>query len=274
MQAWLTRTLTHVPQLAQSHGPQLASLLFALLIACEGARVALIFVHATALPPPPALASQSASKRVNLVDVQSIVGRHLFGVAADDSAQDSANAALAAANVVLLGTIATEDPARGVAIVTIDGPAKVFSVGEQLAGGALHAVYLDHVVLNRGGRLETVYLPRLLLANGRAWKPPVADQGMHPPENLGETMGLDPSVDMESGALLGFRLRRTGGKSSAIPGGLQAGDILTAVNGESLTDQDQEHGESIVNNMLASNHAIVSVLRNGIPTDVTVNLGR
>jgi type II secretion system protein C len=274
MQAWLTRRLNQVPQLAQDQGPRLASLLLTVLIACECGRVASTFLHTSVSPTQPVTLGQGSPPRANGMDVESIVGRHLFGVAADETAPDAATVAAPMANVVLLGTIATEDPARGYAIVTVDGPATVFKVGEQLAGAALHAVYLDHIVLKRGGRLETLYLPRLLQANGHAWRPPVADQDVRPPESLGEVMGLDPTVDMESGTLLGFRLRPNGAKASVIPGGLKAGDILTAVNGESLTEQDQDHGESIVNNMLASNHAIVSVLRNGVPTDVTVNLGR
>jgi len=63
---------------------------------------------------------------------------------------------------VLAGTIATEDPKRGVAIISDGGPAKVYSVGDNVGGATLHSVYLDHVILDRGGVLETLLLPRLL----------------------------------------------------------------------------------------------------------------
>jgi type II secretory pathway component PulC len=39
-----------------------------------------------------------------------------------------------AANLVLAGTIATSDPKRGVAIISDGGPAKVYSVGDNVGG--------------------------------------------------------------------------------------------------------------------------------------------
>ncbi len=52
-------------------------------------------------------------------------------------------------------------PKHGVAIISDGGaPSKVYSVGERVGGASLHSVYLDHVILDRAGALETLLLPR------------------------------------------------------------------------------------------------------------------
>src|ERR1700733_367841 len=87
----------------------------------------------------------------------------LIAVAAPDaSLQDPANAPQSTANLVLAGTIASQDPKRGVAIISDGGPSKVYSVGDNIGGASLHSVYLDHVILDRAGALETLLLPRQL----------------------------------------------------------------------------------------------------------------
>ena len=152
-------------QLPQN-GPWLASLVLAALIAVELALLTQTFwgaspVKSVQLPPPhPARSNQGPG-----VDVQGIIAAHLFGVAPRPT-QDESNAPQSSANLVLAGTIATQDPKHGVAIIIDGGPSKVYSVGDNVGGALLHAVYLDHVILDRGGALKTLLLPRLLLAGG------------------------------------------------------------------------------------------------------------
>jgi general secretion pathway protein C len=180
----------------------------------------------------------------------------------------------------LLGTIATEDPHHGIAIITADGPAEVYKVGDGIGGATLNAVYLDRIVLNRGGRLEILRLPRLLAANGTA-RPTTSEpteeavgSNRVTPKNMGDLLRADPATSEDSDALQGFRLHpgRTG--AAFIRAGLRPGDIMTAVNGTPLADQDQQRSQEIVNSMMSADHAIVSVLRNGKPVEVSVDLGR
>ena len=64
--------------------------------------------------------------------------------------------------LVLAGVLATEDPKEGMAIIGESAQAaKVVAVGQQVPGGAqLHSVYSDRAVIDRGGTLESVFLPR------------------------------------------------------------------------------------------------------------------
>src|SRR6202049_3383060 len=107
---WLSRL--------QGNGPRLASLALAALIAVELARIAISLLGGGPVKSPqPVLASVAPRAQHAGFDVQSVVSAHLFGIAAPDpSAEDPANAPQSTANLVLAGTIATQDPTRGGAI--------------------------------------------------------------------------------------------------------------------------------------------------------------
>src|SRR3984893_2266402 len=171
---WLSRL--------QGNGPRLVSLALAALIAVELARIAISLIGGGPVKSPqPVLTAVAPRAQHAGLDVQSVVSAHLFGVAAPDpSAQDPTNAPQSTANLVLTGTIATQDPKRGVAIISDGGPSKVYSVGDNIGGASLHSVYLDHVILDRGGQLETLLLPRLL------------GPGMHGPPVVRRPVGSDP----------------------------------------------------------------------------------
>jgi type II secretion system protein C len=66
----------------------------------------------------------------------------------------------AAANLLLRGTIAFPDPTFGFAIINVDGHAGMYGVGTEIGGARLRYVYADHVVLDRGGALETLAMAK------------------------------------------------------------------------------------------------------------------
>ena len=145
------------------------SLLLAALIAVELARILIAVVSGPVKSPQPVITGNLQSHPAHTgVNAQAVAAAHLFGAAvADPTTQDPNNAPLSSANLVLAGTIATQDPKRGIAIITDGGPSKVYSVGENVNGATLYSVYLDHVILDRGGTLETLLLPRLLAGGPR-----------------------------------------------------------------------------------------------------------
>lgn len=275
MQAWQIRILKDALRFARDQSPRLVSGLLVALIVLESARMIL------PLLPSPAYASVPPSKppprRAPGVDAQTIVERHLFGVALDDSAADSDGPSPTAANLILQGTIAASDPRRGFAIVTADGPAQVYKVGDAIAGATLDSVYLDRIMLKRGGRLETLALPRLLA--GAAIRPPpkaasedVPGPKRAAPKSMGDLLSAEPATKEDSGALQGFSLQPARNVHAFMQEGLRPGDIMTAVNGTPLAGQDRQSSQKIVNSMLAADHATVSVLRNGEPIELAVNL--
>ena len=156
---WLTRL--------QDDGPNLASLCLAALIVVELARIAVSLLGSPVKSPQPVLTRPAQSparggSRCAKRGFRPFVRR---SPKVDSSTQDTANAPLSSANLVLTGTIATQDPKHGVAIISDGGPSKVFAVGDNVSGASLHSVYLDHVILDRGGALETLVLPRQVAAS-------------------------------------------------------------------------------------------------------------
>src|ERR1700722_11767104 len=153
---WLSRL--------QANGPKLVSFVFGALILLQLLLIAYPFISKPLKSPQPVQAPAVARAPRSGTDIQTVVSAHLFGVpVVDPATQDPANAPQSSANLLLAGTIATQDPKRGVAIISDAGaPSKVYSVGERIGGASLHSVYLDHVILDRGGALETLLLPRQL----------------------------------------------------------------------------------------------------------------
>ena len=66
----------------------------------------------------------------------------------------------------LHGTLATAEPDKGLAIVgTAETSGILYHVGADMPGGLqLHQVFADHIVMARGGALESLYLPKSTLA--------------------------------------------------------------------------------------------------------------
>ena len=273
----------------QGNGPKLVSFALAALIAVELARIVISLLSGGPVKSPqPVLANVAPRAQHAGIDVQGVVSAHLFGVAAvDPGAQDPANAPQSTANLVLAGTIATQDPKHGVAIISDGGPSKVYSVGDRIGGATLHSVYLDHVILDRGGALETLLLPRLLGPGMRG--APVARRGGSDPrtvaavENirrmvqqdpgiLDQVMRVVPSYDSAAGKLRGFRAYPGRNRQIFSKLGLKAGDLVTAINGTPL--DDPQRGQEIFNTIQTSDHATVTIERGGQKQDITLNIAQ
>ena len=272
-----------------ANGPWLASAVFAGLIAVEAARIAIALLGGspvTAIAPPP-VPQASASRTEPALDAQNIAAAHLFGIATlDASTQNPADAPPSTANLVLAGTIATEDPKRGLAIIAGSGPAKVYSVGDSVGGASLYSVYLDRVVLNRNGSLETLKLPQVLLGGQPAPYPqyamsnPVAARTLNNirrmvqqnPGILSSVIRPVASYDSQAGKLRGFRIYPGRNRRAFASLGLKPGDLVTAINGTPL--DDPQHGQQIFNTVESSSEAVVTVDRNGQTIQLTLNIAK
>jgi general secretion pathway protein C len=281
-QEWLSRL--------QGDGPRLVSWVLAVLIAVELARIAISLLSGGPVKSPqPVLTSPAPLTRHAGLDVQSVISAHLFGVATiDPSTQDPDNAPQSTANLVLAGTIATQDPKRGVAIISDGGPSKVYSVGDNVGGASLHSVYLDHVILDRGGQLETLLLPRLL-GPGMNGPPVVRRRGGADPRTvtavdnirrlvqqdpgiLDQVMRTVPSYDNAAGKLRGFRAYPGRNRQIFNKLGLKPGDLVTAINGTTL--DDPQRSQEVFNTIQTSDHVSVTVERGGQKQEITLNIAQ
>jgi general secretion pathway protein C len=273
---WLSRL--------QGNGPRLVSYALGALIAVESAGVAISLLSRTPVSPPQPIAAAAPNAHKAGTDVQSVVSAHLFGIAAADPNQDPDNAPTSTANLVLAGTIATQNPKHGVAIVSDGGPSKVYSVGDNIGGASLHSVYLDRVILDRGGSLETLLLPRLLPSSHAPARPPAASARtaaavenirrmvQQDPGILDQVMRTVPSYDNVAGKLRGFRAYP--GQNRAIFGklGLKPGDLVTAINGTQL--DDPQRSQEVFNTIQTSDHVTVTVERAGQKQEISLNIAQ
>jgi general secretion pathway protein C len=259
-------------------GPQAAVAVLGALLAVQAGY--LLTLQNRGAPAPAGPAAGSASPPARRLQVGSIVGAHLFGVANAPAASD---APLSAAQLVLAGVISVTDPRKGMAII---GPnvatAKLYAVGAALGAGlSLHSVYPDRVLLDRGGTLETLLLPKKLAAAPLpvAAAPPTASpgqrlaalvQGNDAGGLLGGLVRAQPVFN--SGKLSGYRIFPGGRNSIASFNqlGLRSGDMITAVNGAPL--DDPSHSTEILQTLSSAASATISVQRNGVQQELSLNL--
>jgi len=269
-----------LPAVLATRAPQVAVGLVAVLVAVQaGYLLTLQNTGAVAPLTPRAVGTPGAAAGGGL-RVDALSQAHLFGQAAAPA--QSADAPLSAAQLVLAGVLSVPDPRQGMAII---GPtvanAKLYSAGATIGGGlVLHSVYPDRVLLDRGGVLETLLLPKKLAAQA----PPAAVA----PAIQSPAQRLAALAQNNDGALLGGLVRAqpvfNGGKLSGyriFPGGratsasfnqlgLRSGDMITAVNGTPL--DDPSHANDILQTLSSAASATISVLRNGQPQDLNLNL--
>ncbi len=276
---WLSRL--------RGNGPHLASLALSALIAVELARVAMSLLGGLVKSPQPVIERSPAPQQPPAANFQALIMAHPFGVrTADPTAQDPANAPLSSANLVLAGTIATQDPKHGIAIISDGGPSKVYSVGDNVSGAALYSVYLDHVILDRNGSLETLVLPRQLRGDrsvASARRMGVDPRTVTAVNNIRRMVQQDPGIldqvmrtvasyDNAAGKLRGFRAYP--GRNRAIFNklGLKPGDLVTAINGQTL--DDPQRSQEVFNTIQTSDRVTVTIERSGQKQDISLNIAQ
>jgi general secretion pathway protein C len=264
-----------------AHGPRIATWTLAVLLAVQAA------VIVTALPgagkvPPARIEPGNAPRR--FVNVGMIASSHLFGnPPVDRVAQSDSTAGPTSLPLVLTGIISADDPQNGLAILgQTAANAKVFAVGDNVPGGAkLHAVYNDKVIIDRGGILETLMLPRQVAsgappptAAALPTESPVADRMRklitEQPSLMADVMRPQPVF--ANGKQTGYRVYPGRNRAAFGKLGLKPGDLVTAINGTSL--DDPEHGQEIFRTLGSSPEAHITVTRNGQQQDLTLNLAQ
>jgi type II secretion system protein C len=253
------------------HAPELVSLLLAALIVAECCRGVLPFLSdRTAL----AIDRVNEYRQSTRLDAQAIVTAHLFGVA-ENTSSDSERTPLKMDNLVLEGTVATDAPTQGLAIISDVGTAKALRVGDEIGGATLRSVYLDHVNLNYGGQWVTLALPLLQSAITRSTavdeESPISDdQGI---SNLGEAISGSALVDNASQQLRGFIIVPSKVRRAFFSFGLHEHDLVVSVNGATVVGEDKERSQKIMDAMLNSSQAVITVMRTGVLRDIALDAG-
>jgi len=266
-----------------AHGPRIATWTLAVLLAIQAA-VIVTGLGGAGSSKKAAPGTLRVSNAAHMVNIAAITNAHVFGAPpVEVAAQDPKNAPQTSMPLVLTGIISADDPQNGLAILGQSAQtAKVFAVGDNVPGNAkLHLVYSDRVVIDRGGRLETLVLPRQL-ATGAAppsasmlnTESPVADRMRklitEQPSLMADVMRPQPVF--ANGKQTGYRVYPGRNRQAFLKLGLRPGDLVTAINGTPL--DDPEHGQQIFNTLGSASEARVTVQRNGQQQDVVLNLAQ
>jgi general secretion pathway protein C len=263
--------------------PWLVSVALVLLLAWQVVQLGWTIMGAQRGQTPGSTATAPATSDEPPVDLRTILGAHLFGVAGAAGGTDPNSVAATQMSLVLVGTIAESDPERGYAIIGESATnAKVYAVGKTITGGTkLHAVYPDRAILDRGGRLEALMLPRKFQGGGAGGD---ATAGALPRGNpmLGNQLHdlatgnpaaitdiLRPQPVFANGQQRGFRVYPGRNRQQFTKLGLMPGDLVTAVNGAPL--DDPARGMEVLESMNSAADVTVTVERNGQPTQITIN---
>jgi general secretion pathway protein C len=215
------------------------------------------------------------------VDVQAIVNAHLFDVPDAATPQDAASAPDTQLNLVLSAVFASEDPAKGLAIIGESAQAaKVFAVGSAVRQGTkLHAVYIDRVILDRSGNLEALSLPKRT-SGALVINRPAAAQNQFT-DNIRRIAESNPSAFAEiirpqpvfaNGVQRGYRVYPGRNRQQFSKLGLVPGDLVLSINGTAL--DDPQRGMEIFNTIGSADRVTVTVERNGQSQELTLNMAQ
>jgi general secretion pathway protein C len=267
---------TEWTRLLQQRGPQVLVAVLLVALAIDAALILTRTLGHSALPPPVSNTAQAPIRApVNpTVELASIVNAHLFGIA---GVQAGGNAPQTTIPLILAGVIADKDPAKGQAIIGDTASAgKLFAVGSMIPGGArLNAVYGDHVLIERGGRLETLSLPRNPMKGGAlsttsAPGPAAQNRLQDNSTVLAGLVRVQPVFNQ--GKLTGYRIFPGGarGTSAFTQLGLRSGDLIVAINGTPL--DDAARAMEVLQTLSSSASATITVSRNNASQEVNLNL--
>ena len=253
--------------------------------------------------PVNAAAAQGRHAARPAVDIEAMVGWHLFGeVGADPhagaGAQIEEQAQNTSLNLQLLGAVNASDPKLARAVILADGRQQTFAIGDQVPGSGkvvLSKVLDDRVILDNNGRYETLWLydpnatplPRATTAavsplsrlpirngNGPDALASVREQLLQNAANTPKQPSLSDVIQVapvsEGGKLIGYRVRPGRDHKRFEQFGFQADDVVTGINGVTL--DDPQRALELYNTMRTAKEATFAVRRGGSEVKLSVSL--
>jgi general secretion pathway protein C len=186
-------------------------------------------------------------------------------------------------------------PKNGIAIIASGRqPEKTYHTGDSIdgaSGATLYAVFANYVLLDRGGRYETLRFPPIE-TNVRAGARLNSQIAAAAPRPAPQSSALD-TADMagslssvaatlsehitiaqqrEGGRTVGFRLQPRGDGQVFQQLGLEPGDVLTEVNGISL--ENSANAVRVLQALTQSPRADVVIRRNGVDQTMSLDIGQ
>lgn len=234
----------------------------------------------------------SSAVRVNSVvqysSLKDVGSYHLFGDAKKQVVvqQKVIDAPETRLRLDLKGVFASSNANEALAIISSSkGKDKTYHIGDKVTGGALlHAVYADRIILKRNGKLETLRLPKPKVDSKAFYSRTVSNKVRSPINHvtsrtnqnqsqrlrkMRDTLLKDPAKIwqqirinpvMKNGEVQGYTLAHNDQKLMKALN-LRKTDIITAVNGQSLSDPATLYG--LMGSLSGQASLELSIERNG-----------
>ena len=244
----------------------------------------------------PVISSSSGKSGVNIAKIQQLI---LFGNAAAKPAEPVAevtDAPETRLNLTLTGVGASSDQEAGTAIIENRGSQAVYGLGEKIEGtnATLQKVYNDRVIIKNGVRNETLMLDGIDYDEANRRREMQARQRPAPQEDEYEddtvelseeaieataalrerpasfTDFISISPKTEEGQLIGYQV--SPGKEPELfkSAGLEAGDVITQINGLDLTDLQQS--QEALSELRNAQNIELTIIRDGSLTTLYLDL--
>lgn len=244
----------------------------------------------------PVISSSSGKSGVNIAKIQQL---NLFGNAAAKPAEPVAevtDAPETRLNLTLTGVVASSDQEAGTAIIENRGSQAVYGLGEKIEGtnATLQKVYNDRVIIKNGVRNETLMLDGIDYDEANRRREMQARQRPAPQEDEYEddtvelseeaieataalrerpasfTDFISISPKTEEGQLVGYQV--SPGKEPELfkSAGLEAGDVITQINGLDLTDLQQS--QEALSELRNAQNIELTIIRDGSLTTLYLDL--
>lgn len=242
----------------------------------------------------PVISSSSGQNGVNIAKIQQL---NLFGNAAAKPAEPVAevtDAPETRLNLTLTGVVASSEQEAGTAIIENRGSQAVYGLGEKIedTNATLQKVYNDRVIIKNGVRNETLMLDgidydeanrrREMQARNRPEPEELeedtvelSDEALEAtaalrerPANFTDFISISPKT--EEGQLIGYQV--SPGKEPELfkSAGLQAGDVITQINGLDLTDLQQS--QEALSELRNAQTIELTIIRDGSLTTLYLDL--
>jgi general secretion pathway protein C len=295
--AWKDQPPEQWLKLVNRYLPPAVTAVLVLAIAYRLAELTWLLVPSTPphSPPPPVAAPRTAAA-APAGTTYDLEGWHPFGEASAGApppvvaTQDAPETTLA---LVLASVHAFPEPTDGYAGIAsgsgcraaVACEQKLYHTGAAIDGAngaTLHSVYADRVLIDRGGRVETLRFPEPqqlpggpLPPTARLAPPPQPAQNA----NLREVISANASritdiiravPHIEGDQMVGYRVTPARNREAFGALGLEPGDVLTEVNGTALNDPASSL--QVFESLGEASMATVTVLRNGTSQAVVIDM--
>lgn len=270
--------------------PAIANLLLVIGIGLTGARLFWLVwpVEAAELPPAPSSGGPNVERAE--VDIDSIAATNLFGTPPSEggtASDEVINAPETRLDLTLTGIVSSAQSDRSRALIKKgNGDQEPYAVGDSVGSNVkLHDIYATRVILDRGGRYETLTLERLKTEanavqrvqrdtrnagnreNLGATLSDVRNEILEKPSRITEYVRLQP--EKRNGNLVGYRVFPGRDRTLFQRLGLRPGELVTQVNGTSLNDPQQ--AMQSLSNLAQASSVSVTLERGGEQRTMSVS---